>query len=432
MHSIPYIRAATAFLALAVWPWTSAAGQASQLQDTVVLNLSEAFRLAADANPRLRAARWRPEAARGDIRSAGTLPFNPLFAFESRSPADGFGSRFEAQVGLEIEMAGQRGLRGRASEAAYSSTQRFFEDEGRLVLAQVGRAYNGLVAAEQRVALVHEIDRLNGQLLAAVQTQREEGRVSVLETNLATIEAARARARSLEAETARTSASLEVSRLLGLEADRPIRTAGPIATSVDSESVAALAPSVRSALERRPDLGALTDAVESARQGERLSRRGAWPNLVVAGLATKEDPALEPRYGVSFGMEIPLFNRLQGTTQRRRAEIRDVEEQRRAVELRVQIEVEDALRAYASTQREVELLEAELLGPIGETHGLLDIAYREGKIDLASVFLLRNQLLDAELSYWNAWERREAAAINLQSATAEILRGVQLTSGSDR
>ena len=42
------------------------------------------------------------------------------------------------------------------------------------------------------------------------------------------------------------------------------------------------------------------------------------------------------------------------------------------------------------------------------------------------------QLLDAELSYWDAWERRERARTNLESATGEILQGVSFGNGSDR
>jgi outer membrane protein TolC len=96
------------------------------------------------------------------------------------------------------------------------------------------------------------------------------------------------------------------------------------------------------------------------------------------------------------------------------------------------VEVEDALRVYTSAEREVEILEAEMLGPIRENQGLLEVAYREGKIDLASLLLLRNQLLDAELSYWAAWERREIARTDLDSATGEILRGADFVEGSDR
>lgn len=411
---------------------TDLEGQLAEPGDTLVLSLEAAQRLALEQNPQLLAASWRPAAVLGDVRTAGTVRFNPEAAFEARSPGSGIASRFEAELGVELELGGQRGLRGLASEASYASALRSFEDEGRRLLADVGRAYHTLVAAEQRMELVAEINALNAQLHQSVQTQLAEGEASVLETNLAAVEAARARARAFEASSARGSAALELGRLLGLERSSPLKSSGPGASDDEVGSQTLLEDRVRLALSGRPDLRALEHDLEWARQEERLGRRESLPNLRVSALATREDPLADPRFGVAVGIALPLFNRNQGRTERSRAEIAEVEQLRRASELRVAIEVEDALRVYASAQREVQALQSEMLGPIRESQGLLDIAYREGKIDLASLLLLRNQLLDAELGYWDAWERRERARTDLESATGEILQGVPFDHGSDR
>ncbi|MGD2045399.1 MAG: TolC family protein [Gemmatimonadota bacterium] len=406
------------------------AAQTSHAGDTLVVSLAEARQLAVRMNPELRVSSWRPVAARGDIRSARTLAFNPDATFDARSPGTGFASRFEAEVGLELEVAGQRGLRVDASESAYGAASERFHDDGRLVLAEVERAYHHLVAAEQRQLLADEISQLNQQLSRAVATQLAEGEVSVLEANLASIEGARARARALEARGARTDAAIGLGRLLGLTADRPLRTEGPGSSS--GGFVLGEAEAVDEALRSRPDLLAADLEVERARQAARVASREAFPNLRVAALATRENPALDPRLGVSIGLEIPLFDRNQGLSERRRAEIVEREAARTAAELRVRTEVENALRSYELARQEVETLEAEMLDPIRQNQGLLEIAFREGKIDLASLLLLRNQLLDAELAYWAAWERREAARTELASATGSILEGVELIEGTER
>lgn len=420
---------AAAFL----WPPGSLWAQSALLNDTLVLSLSEARQMAAEANPELLAAMWRPVAVQGDLRSARTFPFNPDASFESRSPGDGMASRFEAELGLEIEVGGQRGLRGRAGEASLAAAQRRLDDEGRRALAEVSIAYQGLVAAEQRVALVGEINGLNSRLRTAVSTQLAEGVVSELEANLASIEAARAQARSLAATSAHAAAARELGRLLGQEPTVSIRTTGPSAFAVmDPGFGSNLREYVELALSTRPDLRAIEHDVEQARQEERLVRREALPNLRIAGLATREDPLADPTLGVALGISLPLFNRNQGQAARRRAETSEAEQLRRAAELRVRTEVENALMLLESANRETALLEAELLGPIRENQQLLDTAYREGKIDLANLLLLRNQLLDAELSYWDAWERRERARTGLESATGTILEGITFTNGSDR
>ena len=408
------------------------AGQVPAPGDTLVVSLEEARAMAVRANPDLLASSWRPTAARGDMRTARTLRFNPTVAFEARSPGTGFASRYEAALGIELEVAGQPGLRVRATEAGHRATTRRFEDDGRLTLRDVERAYHSLVAAEQRQALADEISALNAQLEGAVTAQRAEGEVSLLEANLAGIEAARARARALEAGSARTTAALELSRLVGLEPTAAIRTAGMSPDSgVGADSSSPGGGSVAAAIAARPDLLAAEQEVARAQQEARLARREAFPNLTVAALATREDPLADPRLGVAVGVVLPAFNRNQGLAERRRAELAEVEQIRRSTELRVRVEVEDARRAYASARLEVELLETQMLGPIRENQRLLEIAYREGKIDLSSLLLLRNQLLDAELSYWAAWERREIARTDLAAATGQILEGVDLIEGGN-
>jgi cobalt-zinc-cadmium efflux system outer membrane protein len=365
------------------------------------------------------------------MRGAGTLPFNPELDFDARSPGRGLSSRFEAQIGIELELAGQRGLRMEASEAAYESSRSGFDDVGRRVLADVERAHHGLAAAERRAELAAEVDGLNARLMQAVRTQLAEGEVSRLEANLASIEAARARARALETESERVTAALALGRLIAVEPGVVLQTTGSAASNAATSSMPALDDVIRRSLAARPDVRALERDVERARQEQRLARRESLPNLRLAALATREDPAQNPRLGLAVGLELPLFNRNQGVVGRRRAELAEVEQLRRAAELRVRVEVEDALRAHASAAQEVALLEADMLAPIRENQSLLDVAYREGKIDLASLLLLRNQLLDAELAYWAAWERREVARTGLDSATGEILRGVELIEGSE-
>jgi len=424
---------AVVLAACLAWPSSSVWAQSTQPGDTLELSLAAARSLAAAANPELLAVAWRPEAARGDVRTARTLQFNPDVSFDSRSPSNGMTSRYEAEIGLEFEVGGQRGLRGQAREAALSSAYQRFDDAARRILAEVSFAYMNLIAAEQRVALVEEINRLNTQLHAAVRTQLAEGEVSLLEANLVTIEATRATARTMEVSSAREAAALALGRMLGATSSRPIRTVGPSAEAgPPSWEAASLDDHVRTSMTSRPDLRALAYDTERARQEERLARREALPNVRIAGLATREDPLTDPRLGLSLGVSLPLFDRNQGQGIRRRAEIAEAEQMTRATEIRIKTEVENALTLYRSADREVSLLEAELLGPIRENQGLLDTAYREGKIDLASLLLLRNQLLDAEMSYWDTWERRARARTALEAATGTILEGISFTHGNNR
>lgn len=404
---------------------TTARGEGSLPQDrpsdTAALTLAEARSLALARNPHYLAALQRLEAARGDLTAARTYPFNPQAEIEGPGSLSAGGpQRWEARLAQEVEWAGQGGLREDAADAGVRATAGEALDEARLLLAEVEGSYVALAAAEERLTLAREIEGLNARLVEAVRIELAEGEISVLEANLAEIEAARARARVLEVGREVAGLELALGRLLGFPPETAERidasSAVELPTRVEEASLA-----VATALATRPDLRAARTAVERAESLRRLAGREALPNLHVAGIAEREAPGAEPRFGISVGVPIPLFDRNQGLRVRREAEIERSALEAQAVELRVRTEVQDALRSFRTSEEELEIFREDVLAPVRENQDLLEIAYREGKLDLSALLLLRNQLLDAELDYWEAWERNRAAAVALRSATAAVL-----------
>jgi cobalt-zinc-cadmium efflux system outer membrane protein len=387
------------------------------------LTLAEVRRRALANNPAYLAELRRLDVARADLRAAGTYPFNPQAEFESLgSLTDGRVGRYEARLGQEIEWAGQRGLRTGASAAGVAATHSDLLDGTRRLLADVERAYVALAAAEERLAVSGQIESLNTRLLEAVRVELAEGEISLLEANLAEIETARARAGVLAVEREVTSAALTLGRLMGdppdaadaLDADADASLALTMPLDDDSATVAG-------ALAARPDVRAAGAELERSTTLRTLAGREALPNLRISALADRDEANADPRFGLSLGIPIPLFDRNQGLRSRREAEAGRAELAVSATELAVRTEVADALRAYRATELELEIFRSDVLEPARLNQDLLDVAYREGKLDLSSLLLLRDQLLDAELGYWSAWERRQQAVIALRSATGSIL-----------
>ena len=90
----------------------------------------------------------------------------------------------------------------------------------------------------------------------------------------------------------------------------------------------------------------------------------------------------------------------------------------------------DAYQAYVSASEEASVFEQDVLQRAQRDQLLLDAAFREGKIDLLTLLLLRNQLLDAELSYWDTWLAHRRALVALESATASIGSGLDEIDGT--
>lgn len=327
---------------------------------------------------------------------------------------------YEAFLGLEVEWAGQRGLRTRAAEIGLDRADASVGDAARRTLAEVSEAFYATLAAERRLSVVQQILEQSQRLLEATRTQARAGEISTLEASLAETEAGRARARVLAVQREVTGARLELQRLTGLGPDQPVRVdtaelAIPDPTALEADSL------LEQALARRPDLLERTRGAEQARALTRLARREALPNLRVGALATRDGIDGKPGIGLGVSLPIPLWNRNQGTVAERSAEAEQADQSRRATELAVRTEVKNAHLAYQAAHEESQIYEREVLRPARDNQERLETAYRAGKLDLPALLLLRNQLLDAELGYWDAWLAAHRAWVTLQAATAALL-----------
>lgn len=414
--------------------------------DTLTLTIEEAQRLALSRNPAFRAERQEAEIARGQLRQARVYPFNPELAFDAPGVgAAGALGEYEARLTQEVEWAGQRGLRIRAARVGLDRAESGVRDAARQTLADVSSAFYTALAAERRLAVARELAQLNQQLLAATRIQAREGEISSMDANLADIEAGRARARVLSAQREATETRLELQRLTGLAPDQEIRlqdaVSAPVpAVALDQDSLVAMA------LRRRPDLVASSRAVDQAEALTRLARREAIPNLSIGAfverqeLYTPEAPGApfgasryeSPRVGLGVSLPVPLWNRNQGLVAERKAQTEQARLGREATALAVRTEVTTALRAYEAAREEARVFENDVLEPARTNQQLLETAFRAGKVGLPTLLLLRNQLLDAELGYWDAWLAERRASVALQAATATLGAELNLNFSEER
>lgn len=396
--------------------------------DTVTLSLAEVQRLAGRHNLEFLAARQEIAIARGDLRQARVYRFNPDLALQTSGGIRGRSDTpYELALTQEIEFAGQRGLRIRAARTGVARASSIVRDAGRLTLAEASISYYQALAAAQRLAVARDALTLTDRLLVAVRTQLREGEISALEANLAEIESGRARGRVLASERMATGASLGLKQAIGLPPETPIRLSeistdtlgrapvAPAPVMVDEDSLVALA------LARRPDLAARTAAVREFERLTSLARREAIPNLRLGAVMERAEGESSPAIGPAIGLSLPFFNRNQGLVDQRRALAEQARFARRAAELRVRTEVADAVYAYRAASSEAAIFETSVLRPARENSELLETAFRAGKIALPTLLLLRNQLLDAELGYWDAWLARHEALVELDAATSAIL-----------
>ena len=440
----------------------SAAGQGAAIAapasgDTVVLTVADVRWLTLTRNPAFLAERQETAIALGGLRQARSLRFNP----DLSAAAPGAGSSsprnpLEATLMQELELAGQRGLRISAARVGVTRAEATVQNAARESVAEAALAFFRALSSDRRLAVTRDGLELTTRLLQAVRTQVREGEISTLEGTLAEIEFGRARARVLEHERLATASMLELKRVTGIAPGVPVRLVDPSApallpvAAMNADSLGAPAPTpnadssahmaliangtlpdparldidslVQLALTRRPDLAATSAAVREFETLTSLARREALPNLRLGAMAERVPGESGFRIGPAIGMSLPLWNRNQGVVEERRAQVRQAQLQRQAIELRVRTDVETAVRSYRAATQEAATFETTVRQPARTNSALLETAFRAGKIALPTLLLLRNQLLDAELGYWDAWLSRQDALVQLQAATGLLAR----------
>lgn len=412
----------------------SAAPSSLSHGDTVVVSLREARAAALRANPELLAARLDTAVARGQLRQAGIFRYNP--SADVLAGVGGNGA--EPGVSQEIELFGQRGARRSAGRAGVARARAGVTNVARLTIGEVDRTFYRLISAARRTELADEVLQLNQRLTSVAQRQLAEGEISRLDLNLALVELGRSRSRALATRRERERVATELGRLLGLAqgsvvvpaVDSTQHIPAPDTTSViprdlvavggrtlDVDSLTALA------LALRPDLVAQSAAVRQAAGEARVARREALPNLLLRAASEPRSTGSGRVVRPGVGITLPFFNRNQGEVQARRAATQQAELGRAALATRVRAEILTSVTTYRSAAAEVEVLETTVLAPARQNRRLLETAYREGKVGLPVLLLIRNQVIDAELDYWAAWLEEREALSSLAEATGQNLGG---------
>ncbi|MBY0488201.1 MAG: TolC family protein [Gemmatimonadaceae bacterium] len=417
----------SALFSLLSWPVGAAAAQSAlrASADSVDLTLSEVQRLALQRNPSFLALRENSAIARGALQQSKLLPFNPSVQMQLNGLISGNSDEpGTITLAQELEIAGQRGQRVAAAKRGVTRVDATVLNAARLTVADASVAFLRAVSAQRRETLARDLLVLNERLGVAVRTQLREGEISELDANLAEIEVGRARARVLAARREAAVASVALATQLGLPATMTFRL-------IDAEAEGVSAPQLSAdsllvvAASTRADLQAQRAAVQEAAALTSLARREWIPNLQLGVFAERRLEAVTggpayPRFGPSLGVSLPMFNRNQGVIAQRRAletqSLRELD----AMRFALRADVSAALQSYQAASAELAIYTETVLGPARRNSGLLDTAFQAGKIALPTLLLLRNQLLDAELGYWDAWLAQHAARVQLDAATGAL------------
>jgi len=402
------------------------------------LTLSEAVRIAVERNPALAAVHFDIDIAEA-VRLDTSRRLNPALTFESegyplaqRARPPFFDSQdLTLRVDQEIELAGRRGLRVDAADASVDAARARVDNARRLLTLDVQRAYFQVVlaAADQDVsqASLEEIDRAIG----LNRSRFDEGEISGGELRRLRVERLRFVDDVFAAELAVRNARGALLALLN-EPDlaRPFdvtelvappgavpASAAAVPSLVVLATIGADGPSLAAdALTRRPDVVAAQRELVRADTDTRLQRALRTPNITVGG-------GYQRAFGtnaVVFGVTIPLpfSNRNQGGVARAEAARQQAGSRARAAELKVRLDVQQAVNALDVNRERVRYIETEYLGAARESRDIVFASYQLGAANLIDFLDAQRAFRDTVRTYNRALYEQRISIFELAAAMA--------------
>ena len=285
------------------------------------LSFVEALQIAESSSPALLASQHLVDIAVADARAASRRN-NPVLAFEGEEYAafdtvrPGFWEGQALIVGIhqELETAGQRQLRKRASRMFVEESQSVQDDTRRRMLLEVGRTYFGLVLANANLIATQDMVRDLDQVIGLTESRVSVGESAGMDLRRLLVERLHVMDELFAAEEELSAAQVGLLYMLGApNGNLTLDTLDPLDPPPLYGSDGAIIASrfgvsadmnelLRYALESRPDLQATRHARDRAQTEVALQRRMQIPDIAV-GVGYRSD------FGdghLDFGIEIPF------------------------------------------------------------------------------------------------------------------------------
>lgn len=386
------------------------------------LTLAEALSLAETANPTLRAKQAQLAAAEGVRTDANALLFNnPQLSVEQTrrsvpQAAQGDERRKEWSAGLSqtLEIAGQRGYRREAADAALAALRAEIADALRSARTTAAERFYRVLALQERVALEEQALRLFESTAAAIQKRRAAGEDTKLDANIAAVEAERARNQLAIVQEQLLAARSELSATIQLPPSSLPEVAGDLALTPRRFSLAELL----AAVDVQPRLRALLQRENSAASRLRLEQASIYPDVTVGVNVGREGPSMgrERLTTLTVSLPLPLFKRNAAGIGQARSDLGQAQIERQATLRDTRADVNALWLRLDSLESRVRRLQELMLPALADNQQLSVKSQQAGQIGLLELIVVNRQALDARRDLNDALSEFHATRLQLELA----------------
>ncbi|MDH3456766.1 MAG: TolC family protein [Gemmatimonadota bacterium] len=366
-------------------------GLLAQQRDT--LRLVDAVDIALDANPSLKAARLRADAAAERVPQAGAW-HDPMLSFGLMNrPLSGFGTSEpmtmnSIQLTQRFPWPGQLGFKQQRARHLAAAEALDADEMERSLVARVSGLYFHLAYSDRAIAIMVETRDLLRNFLDVSSTRYTVGAGLQQDVLQAQVAVARMSEDITVMQQERIAMAARLNALLGRHAAVAIPG---LVLLPPGNSLPRVDSLLTLATTTRPALLAAQARVEAAEAGYRQARRELYPEFMVS-LAYSERPQFDDMATVMLGMTIPLFAGAKQLPMRREmAAMKATEEAMERDLLNETYATLTELRAEADRAHTLSRLYAEAILPqaAASVESALS-AYRVGEVDYMT--LVENEM----------------------------------------
>jgi outer membrane protein TolC len=305
--------------------------------------------------------------------------------------------------------------RFQASKVGVSAARSDIDSTEEQVAAQVARAYLAAVRADADVETAQSDVTLAEAVLKQAENQKAAGTGTGIEITRAKVQLANDRQRLLVAGNQRTSARLQLMRVMGLRLDTELELTDKLAyVPVDAVTIE---QARAQALKERPDLKAQQEREANARIAASATKMERLPSVAAFGdygsIGPGFDNALPTRtYGIS--LRVPVFD--GGRRDARRAESASQYRSEKDLKEQIELDVRLALDALESAEQQVKVAKEGL--------ELADNELTQARRRVDAGVAIGVEVTDAQTRLERARDNQTAALYNYNVARIDLAQSM--------
>ncbi|WP_447601339.1 TolC family protein [Nitrospira sp. Nam80] len=369
------------------------------------------------ANPEIKAARQRWEAAKAVVPQAQTLPDPRLQLGYQRMPmvppvVEGAMYGF----GQEIPFPGKLSLKGEVAQRDADRIEQEFHATRLRLIAGLKEAYFSLHFVHKSIEIVGRNKALLMQFEKTAKARYTVGQAAQQDIFRAQVEISRVLDRLAVLDQQKESLHAAINRLINRPPAMSLGTPEEIQTSILTIPLQDLS---RRAEEFSPALLATAKGIDRSERSVSLAKRQYYPDFDVSALGLRNDKINDNGYQVIVGIKIPLFyetKQKQGVREAL-AGLEGAREDYVATKQDLLFQVKDGFVQAQRAERLITILRDAIIPQATLALQAAQAGYAVGKVDFLTLLNSLLTLQDSQLELHGEMVNHERALARLEAVT---------------